>query len=84
MAYLDAALMQEVLDVTQREPVADIEHHREAVGMGGWSSSSERRLACKNATLTHCVAEAQVFWQALRSSWQTPIGCQAVHDQRQR
>ena len=34
MADLDAPLMQEVLDVAQRERVADIEHHRQADDLG--------------------------------------------------
>jgi hypothetical protein len=34
MADLDAALMQEVLDVAERERIADIEHHRQADDFG--------------------------------------------------
>ena len=34
MTYLDAAFVQEVLDVAQRERVTDIEHHRQADDFG--------------------------------------------------
>jgi hypothetical protein len=44
MAHVDAALMQQILDVSEREGEADIHHHRQAddlgprleVAKGGW------------------------------------------------
>ncbi len=42
MANLDAPLVQEILDVAQRERVADIEHHRQTDDFGAGFEVAER------------------------------------------
>ena len=40
MVNLDAALVQEILYVAQRERETDVEHHRQEVAEGGMDSSN--------------------------------------------
>ncbi len=42
MADIDAALEEEVLDLAERERVADIHHHREADNLGRAVEAAER------------------------------------------
>ena len=86
MADLDAALVQEVLDVAQRERVSDIEHHGQADDLGaglevpeggalGHLREARRQPQSAQANFALTVPERELRLGKLRNSCPNLVAC---------